>query len=136
MHQHSHQEYPPTEPGKYAVDVAAFFEIERPSNHDEGWEAKAGPLQQTGFGKWQLNGKLLLEKHFDAAPGQETELEVVGQAQVKYRDSQPFEFGAQRFTEKDETRFGPAIFGKFALGAHTGPEVQAHLSGGPYRQDR
>jgi len=108
-----------TETGKYPVDVGVLFEIERPRDHDEGWEVKVGPLFQTEFGKVQINANVLFEKHFKAEGDVEKEWETLGQLQVKYRLSQPFEFGAQVFTEEHEAKAGPAIFGKMPIGGHT-----------------
>ena len=55
-----------TETGKYPVDVGFLLEIERPTNHAEGWEVKWGPLFQTEFGKVQLNGNVLFQRSYRA----------------------------------------------------------------------
>lgn len=107
-----------TETGRYPVDVGVLLEIERPRDHAEGWEVKLGPLFQTEFGKVQLNANVLFEKHFQAEGDVEKEWETLGQLQVKYRLSQPFEIGVQAFTEEHEAKAGPAIFGKLPIGGH------------------
>lgn len=116
-----------TETGKYPVDVGFLLEIERPRNHDEGWEFKWGPLFQTEFGKIQLNANLLFARNFYSKPASRTQLEY--QWQVRYRWLPQFQFGMQGFGEMGEwTRWssrderihklGPAIFGKLPIGDH------------------
>src|SRR5574337_66651 len=116
-----------TEPGEYPVDIGLIVEVERPQNHDEGWEALVGALFQKDFGKLQVNANLLLERHFDAAEKSETDLGY--QWQLKYRLTPAFAFGAQGFGEvgkwddwesshEQEHKAGPAVFGKLPLGDH------------------
>ncbi|MGC2166562.1 MAG: hypothetical protein WA632_11170, partial [Gallionella sp.] len=45
-----------TETGKYPVDVGLITELEAPISDNLPWELKLGPLFQTEFGKFQLNG--------------------------------------------------------------------------------
>jgi hypothetical protein len=114
-----------TETGQYPVDVGFLVEIERPMDHDEGWEVKWGPLFQTEFGKVQLNANLLFQRNYHAAEA--NDLIFMYQWQIKYRWKPQFEFGAQGFSEmgtvdrwspQDEQihKIGPAIFGKLPLG--------------------
>ena len=114
-----------TETGKYPVDVGLLLEIERPTNHAEGWEVKWGPLLQTEFGKVQLNANLLFQRSFLTEESSATVF--LYQWQLKYRWLPQFEFGLQGFGEtgkwndwapKDEQshRVGPAVFGKLPLG--------------------
>jgi len=114
-----------TETGKYPVDLGFLIEIERPNDHDEGWEIKAGPLLQTEFGKWQLNGNMLFQRNYQAATPSPTRL--LYQWQVKYRMSQLFEYGLQGMGDlgawdnwaKQEDQIhlvGPAVFGKISVG--------------------
>lgn len=109
-----------TEPGRYPVDVGALVEIERPREHAEGYELKIGPLFQAERDRWQVNANVLFEKMFRVRDGSEPKWKTLGQAQVKYRYSAPFEFGAQLLTERGdgitEAKAGPAIFGKLPLG--------------------
>jgi hypothetical protein len=117
-----------TETGKYAVDVGLITEIEAPMNNSkEPWEIKLGPLFQTEFGKLQLNGNVLLERKIGGNNNDHHITEMGYQLQAKYRFKPEFEFGAQGFGEMGEWnhwdsadeqnhRFGPAIFGKLALG--------------------
>lgn len=116
-----------TETGKYPVDVGFITEIEIPRDRDEGIELKIGPLFQTEFGKLQLNGNILFEKHIDAALPSSTEAGY--QWQAKYRWQPHLEYGLQGFggvgawndwddSSKQFHNLGPAIFGKFAAGDH------------------
>jgi hypothetical protein len=116
-----------TETGKYPVDVGFLVEMERPTNHAEGWEMKWGPLAQTEFGKVQLNANVLLQRSYRAEGPSETQF--LYQWQVKYRWLRELEFGLQGFGEmgkwnhwatEDERahRAGPAVFGKLRLAGH------------------
>jgi len=114
-----------TEPGQYWADAGFLIEIERPSDHAEGWEFKLGPLFQKDFGIWQVNFNPLFERAVHAAEPQVTELHY--EWQVKYRWREELEFGAQGFGNlgewdhwapgsEQEHKLGPAIFGKVLLG--------------------
>ena len=117
-----------TETGKYPLDVGFITEIEVPRERDEeGIELKVGPLFQTEFGKLQLNGNLLFEKHFDAAVSSPTQAGY--QWQAKYRWQPALEYGLQGFgdlgawddwdaSSAQSHKMGPAIFGKFSAGNH------------------
>lgn len=111
-----------TETGKYPVDAGFLFEIERPRDHAEGWE---GPLLQTEFGRVQLNGNALFERHVRAdLPG---ETEFLYEWQAKYRWRPALELGFQGFGElgkwdhwsahnEQSHILGPAVFGQVRLG--------------------
>jgi hypothetical protein len=114
-----------TETGQYPIDVGMLLEIERPQDRTEGYEVTFGPLLQTEFDKLQLNANLLFTRNYraDASNIMQTKYQV----QAKYRLKKEFAFGMQGFGELgdynhwssvgDQThRFGPAIFGKFAIG--------------------
>lgn len=114
-----------TEPGQYPVDVGFLLEIERPQDHNEGWEVKWGPLLQTEFGRVQLNANLLFKRNYDAAEA--NNMQFLYQWQVKYRWLPQFEYGLQGFgqtgdvdkwapAEQQVHKAGPAIFGKLPLG--------------------
>lgn len=114
-----------TEAGQYPVDVGFLLEIERPKDHDEGWEVKWGPLFQTEFGKVQLNANLLFQRSYHAAAPSNMQFQY--QWQIKYRWLPQFEYGLQGFGEagdydnwsqQDEQihKLGPAVFGKLPLG--------------------
>ena len=114
-----------TEPGQYPVDLGLIVEVEHPTDRTEGWEVKWGPLLQTDFGKWQLNGNLLFERSYRAAVPTGTVLQY--QWQAKYRWQQALEFGFQGFgdvgqwdnwlpADQRDHAMGPAIFGKLPLG--------------------
>jgi hypothetical protein len=124
-----------TETGKYPVDTGLIVEVEAPlSNGHEPYELRLGPLLQTEFGKLQLNGNLLFERKFghedtdDDGNALHHHTEIGYQWQIKYRWQPALEFGAQGFGEmgkwdnwdkanEQNHRFGPAVFGKLALGS-------------------
>jgi hypothetical protein len=125
-----------TEPGKFPVDLGLITEIERPRDRSEGWEFKFGPLLQTEFGKTQLNANLLFERHYRGESP--SEMEMGYQLQAKYRWKPEFEFGVQALGDmgkwndwaprsEQSHRFGPAIFGKLALGNHQAIKYNAAL---------
>jgi hypothetical protein len=118
-----------TETGKYPVDIGFVVELERPRDHAEGWELRWGPLFQSEFGKLQLNGNLLFERHYKSV--EPSSMVMQYQVQAKYRYLPQFEFGVQGLGELGPWRkwstgaeqthqFGPAIFGKIALGQGQG----------------
>lgn len=124
-----------TETGKYPVDVGLITEIEIPRDREEeGIELKVGPLFQTEFGRLQLNGNVLFEKHVDAAESSDTEMGY--QWQVKYRWQPTLEYGLQGFgdlgawddwepADEQSHKAGPAIFGKFSVGSHQAVKYNA-----------
>ena len=111
--------------GKYPIDMGFLLEIERPKDRTEGYELTYGPLLQKDWGAVQGNLNLLLQKHVRATEVFYTELHY--QAQLKYRASSQFEWGAQGFgsfgrwdkwapASEQQHKFGPAIFGKIRVG--------------------
>lgn len=113
-----------TETGEYPLDVGFVTEIERPNDHRQGWEFRAGPLFQTDLGQVQANLNILLQRSFDAVVGSQTDLGY--QMQLKYRWRPECEPGLQAFGElgrwdawaprdQQNHRLGPAVFGKVHL---------------------
>ncbi len=118
-----------TETGQYPVDIGLITELEAPLSGNAPWELKIGPLLQTEFGKLQLNANLLFERAFGMADesGAPFSTNFGYQWQAKYRWLPAFEFGVQALGELGKWndwsnqsgqnhRFGPAAFGKIALG--------------------
>lgn len=114
-----------TQPGQYPVDIGFITEIERPEDRSEGYEFKFGPLFQKDIGKTQLNLNILFERNYRAE--QSGPMKLGYQWQAKYRWMPQFEFGAQGFGDVGQWNrlasrseqshlFGPAVFGKIALG--------------------
>lgn len=104
---------------------------EKPHRRGEpSFEFKFGPLFQSEFGKFQLNANLLFERKFrgpDEDPAVQHNTEIGYQWQIKYRWLPSFEYGLQGFgnmgkwnaldpRDQQSHRFGPAAFGKLALG--------------------
>lgn len=125
-----------TETGKYPVDVGFILEIERPKDRSEGYEVKFGPLFQTEFDKTQLNFNLLFQRNYRTEEANHMQLGY--QVQAKYRWKPTFEFGVQGFGElgdwdhwaprsEQSHRFGPAVFGKIALGGRNVIKYNAGL---------
>jgi hypothetical protein len=125
-----------TETGKYPVDVGWIVELERPKDRTEGNELTMGPLLQAERGRLQLNANILVQRIFDSRDSDATELGY--QWQAKYRWRQELEWGAQGFGEVGDWmrwepsalqnhRWGPAIFGKFALGGRRAIRYNAAL---------
>lgn len=116
-----------TETGEYPFEVGLITEIERPQDHSEGWEVRAGPLFQTELGRLQANLNLLFTGYVDAAASSATQFGY--QFQLKYRWTPAFEPGLQAFgnmgdwndwggTGQQSQRLGPAVFGKVDVGVH------------------
>ncbi len=114
-----------SETGKYPVDIGFLLEIERPEDRTEGYEITFGPMFQAEWDRVQGNLNLLFQKHVQASVPFDTELHY--QLQLKYRQSEKLEWGAQAFgslgqwdnwapSAKQEHKFGPAIFGKIKTG--------------------
>jgi hypothetical protein len=116
-----------TKPGQYPVTVGFLLEIERPMNHDAGWDVLWGPLFQTGFDKFQFNLNLLFQRTYQGAnPGN---LVMLYHLQAKYRWLPRFEYGLQGFgnmgtydnwapPDQQSHQIGPAVFGKLPVGDH------------------
>jgi hypothetical protein len=124
------------ESGKYPVDLGWLLEIERPQDRSEGYELKTGALLQSDVGRVQLNANILIERVFDSAGSNGTELGY--QLQAKYRWRPAFEFGAQALGEvgdwtrwapssEQNHRWGPAVFGKVSLGGRKAIRYNAGL---------
>ena len=121
-----------TETGRYPVDAGLIVEFEAPINNGtEPYEFKFGPLFQSEISKVQFNGNLLWKRKFghqnDGDDPYPTEFGY--QWQIKYRWQPVLEYGMQGFGELGQWndwnprtaqnhRYGPAVFGKIALGNH------------------
>lgn len=112
--------------GKYPVDIGFLLEIERPRDRAEGYELTYGPLLQSEWGKVQGNFNLLWERHVRATEPFTNDLKY--EAQLKYRHSELLEWGAEAFGNmgqwdrwlrgsQQEHKLGPALFGRFKVGA-------------------
>jgi len=115
-----------TETGKYPVDIGFLLEAERPKDRSEGYEMTYGPMFQAESGKIQGNFNIFIQKHMRATEIFDTELHY--QMQIKYRNSEKLEWGAQAFgnvgkwdrwssASQQEFKVGPALFGKLKMGS-------------------
>jgi len=118
-----------TETGKYPLEIGFITELEAPLSDNAPWELNIGPLFQTEFGRFQLNGNLLFKHAFGMADenGVPYTTNFNYQWQAKYRWQAVLEFGMQGFggmgkwnawsdSANQDHRAGPAVFGKIALG--------------------
>jgi hypothetical protein len=114
-----------SEPGQWPVDVGILVEAEKMHDPSEGWNVRLGTLLQKDIGRVQTNLNLLLRHRYAGETSQS--LRVDYQAQIKYRYSEPFEFGVQAFSElrpwngwaasgRQYLRAGPAVFGSVPAG--------------------
>jgi len=113
------------EPGEWPVDIGLAFNVEQPHNSTEGPSLRMGPLLQKEFGRFQANLNVLYSRHFRTTDFQTTQSHY--QAQIKYRYSQPFEFGAQAFGSlgtaqqtwssysEQVHRLGPVVLGRLVI---------------------
>ena len=111
------------EPGEWPVDVGLAFEVERSSQSQDQLELTAGTLLQKEFGLLQVNFNVLLSHVIEGAEPVTNRLHF--QWQLKYRYSEPFEFGVQGFdnvsssastwaSHSDQVhRIGPVALGRF-----------------------
>jgi hypothetical protein len=119
------------ETGKYAVDVGLITELEIPVSGIAPWELKLGPLLQTEFQQWQLNGNLLFRHPFDPQhkTGATYSTTLDYQLQLKYRMQDTLEIGAQALGDlgkwnqwdarnQQNHRIGPAVFGRIKFANH------------------
>ena len=124
------------EPGEWPVDLGIMVAIDRPRDLAQGTALTVGPLLQKEFGRIQVNFNVLGSRLFGASP---TNVHWAYQFQVKYRQSQAFEYGVQGFGSpastsrawvayEDQThRLGPVVLGKFPLGGERAIQYNAGL---------
>ncbi len=114
------------DPGQWPVDLGAVIEIERTHGTGQSWSLTAGPMLQGDIEDFQLNGNILFQRMIDAPRYQPTQIGY--QFQVKYRAAERFEYGIQGFGSvgtwdhwgepgPQSHRIGPAVFGRYRLGA-------------------
>ena len=111
------------EPGEWPVDVGISFEVERSHASQDQMDLTAGPLLQKEFGLVQANFNILVSHVVEGTGPTNTRVHLQGQ--LKYRYSEPFEFGIQGFGNvssygttwapySDQVhRIGPVALGKF-----------------------
>ncbi len=111
------------EPGEWPVDVGVAFEVERSSRSHDQLELTGGALLQKEFGLSQANFNILVSHVVEGTEAATTRVHF--QWQLKYRYSEPLEFGVQGFDNvssyrttwapyPDEVhRLGPVALGRF-----------------------
>ena len=112
--------------------VGFLLEIEKPQDTGAGIELTYGPLLQKSWGRLQGNFNILIQKNVNATQPFNTELHY--QAQLKWRETSAFQWGAQAFgnvgsqeslvvgapSAMQEQNIGPAVFGRWSTGAREG----------------
>ena len=114
------------EPGEWPLDVGISLEVERSQRSQDQLNVTGGVLLQKEFGLIQANLNILLT-HVVEGPAPTT-TRVQFQGQLKYRYSEPLEFGVQAFSNVSSSgttwapysnqvhRIGPVALGKFKFG--------------------
>jgi len=109
--------------------VGFLLEIEKPQDKAAGTQLTYGPLLQKSWGRLQANFNVLIQKNVNATEHFNTELHT--QAQLKWRVSSAFQWGAQAFGNVgpvdhwspralQEQNIGPAVFGQWRTSARDG----------------
>jgi len=114
------------EPGEWPLDVGISFEVEHSQRSQDQLNVTGGVLLQKEFGVVQANLNILLTHVIEGPEPASTRVQLQGQ--LKYRYSEPFEFGVQGFSNvssyrttwapySDQVhRIGPVALGKFKFG--------------------
>ena len=113
------------EPGERPLDVGISFEVERSQTSQDQLDVTGGVLLQKEFGLVQANLNILLTHVIEGPETATTRVQFQGQ--LKYRYSEPFEFGVQAFSNvssyrctwapySDQVhRIGPVALGRCAV---------------------
>lgn len=111
------------EPGEWPVDVGVAFELEHSSQSRDQLELTGGALLQKDFGLLQFNFNVLLGHVTEGTDSANNKVRF--QWQLKYRFSEPLEFGVQGFDNVSSSsstwaryseqvhRIGPVVLGRF-----------------------
>jgi hypothetical protein len=114
------------EPGEWPLDIGISFEVERSQRSQDQLDVTGGALLQKEFGIFQANLNILLNHVIEGTELATTRVQFQGQ--LKYRYSEPFEFGVQAFSYvssyratwapySDQVhRVGPVALGKLKFG--------------------
>ncbi len=115
-----------SDPGEWPLDIGISFEVERSQRSQDQLDVTGGALLQKEFGFFQANLNILLSHVIEGTEPATTR--VLFQGQLKYRYSEPFEFGVQAFSNlstyrttwapyADQVhRIGPVALGKVKFG--------------------
>jgi hypothetical protein len=114
-----------------SVDIGMVVELEAPLTSGAPSELRTGPLFQSTFGKFKLNGNVIFESAFGGVDQDSvSQATNIGyQLQARYRIAKQLDIGVQGFGEmgkwdqwsslsEQNHRMGPAVFGKLSLGEH------------------
>ena len=101
-----------TEQGEFALDWGVLFELER-SAQDDVWEANVGLLGVKDFEKISVVGNAFVGREWGSDI--ESEFEVAGSLQVRYRLRPEFEPGIEWYSSQDTHAIGPVAMGRFSV---------------------
>jgi hypothetical protein len=114
------------EPGEWPLDVGLSFEVERSQRSQDQLDVTGGALLQKELGLLQANLNVLFTHVIEGPEPATTRVQFQGQ--LKYRYSEPVEFGIQAFSNVSSYRttwapysaqvhrLGPVALGKFKFG--------------------
>ncbi len=114
------------EPGEWPLDIGLSLEVERSRRSQDQLDVTGGALLQKEFGLFQANLNILLNHVIEGTELATTRVHFQGQ--LKYRYSEPFEFGVQAFSNVSSYRttwapyadqvhrIGPVALGKVKFG--------------------
>ena len=112
--------------GEWPLDVALHLQWVRDAENSHQNSIEYGPVLQTDFGRWRLNGNVFFERAQGGSPAQPTQIKY--QWQMAYRLGPVLGLGAQGFGElgrwnrwspkaDQSNRAGPLISGHWPLAA-------------------
>lgn len=101
-----------TEQGEFALDWGVLFELER-SAQDDVWEANVGLLGVKDFDKISVVGNAFVGREWGSDI--ESEFEVAGSLQVRYRLKPEFEPGIEWYSSQGTHAIGPVVLGRFSV---------------------
>ncbi|MBV1920120.1 MAG: hypothetical protein KUG73_05525 [Pseudomonadales bacterium] len=101
-----------TEQGEFALDWGVLFELER-SAQDDVWEANVGLLGVKDFENISVVGNAFVGREWGSDI--ESEFEVAGSLQVRYRLRPEFEPGIEWYSSQDTHAIGPVASGRVSV---------------------
>ncbi len=122
--------------GEWPVDVALHLQFVRDLQNSSQHGIEYGPVLQTDFGRWRLNGNVFFERAYGSTAPQPTQIKY--QWQVAYRLGPVLGLGAQGFGElgrwnrwspqaDQSNRAGPVVSGHWPLSGRAQFTLQAAL---------
>ena len=101
-----------TEQGEFSLDWGVLFELERSAQGDI-WEANIGLLGVKDFENISVVGNAFVGREWGSDI--ESEFEVAGSLQVRYRLRPEFEPGIEWYSSQGTHAIGPVVSGRFSI---------------------